>query len=157
MFYLVYEGQIAGTTDFPEFLPGGFTAIEAEAYPIDSVYFDSETEEILRKPEPPSPEAYWLVDRWELPPVYEAPPEPPKLTDDNFLATARSFVRDHIDDDQRSVILVLMSLCLAAYSEIKGDSTALNQAKDQIHAVINNSNPTTPDPSTNPDRTGSTL
>lgn len=144
MYYLVYDRQIAGTTDFPDTVPDGFLVVEGEPYPINSVYYDCETETIQRKPEQPSPYAYWAIDRWVTPPVYEAPPEPPKLTDDNFLDQARAFVRDHIDDDQRSVILVLMSLCLAAYSEIKGDSNSLTQAKAQINAVINSTSQPAP-------------
>ena len=64
---LVFNEQIAGTTDNPSSLPLGFTSFEVPNQPIDNLYFDTKTLKVLEKPRIPSPNAFWLVDHWVTP------------------------------------------------------------------------------------------
>lgn len=68
MHFFICDNQIAGISEIPpQGLPANFQIVEGPNLPIELLYFDGE--EILEKPEPPTPAHIWdnFNKEWVLP------------------------------------------------------------------------------------------
>jgi hypothetical protein len=67
MLFLIYDGQLSGTTIATDSLPEGFEAVEGPDLPLERVYWDGS--QVQAKPTQPSSLHYWdgVSHQWQLP------------------------------------------------------------------------------------------
>lgn len=127
MIVLVYDNQIAGTSDSLEYLPSGFTAYEVPNQPLEQLYFDGI--EVRTKPEQPDPSAYWVGDRWVIP----TPPDPIPV----YEPFSNSPLFHQAWEQAQTDVKTLAIFATALYADTKGDQQLLQHCQTQLEAILN--------------------
>lgn len=121
MIVLVYEDQIAGTSDTLENLPMGFSAYSVPKAPLEDLYFDGVS--VVPKPPKPDPSAYWVRDHWVTDVSVSPEAQEPFTASPLFqVAWAAS----------QSDPALLALFCTALYADVKGDIALLEYTKTQL-------------------------
>lgn len=126
MIVLVYDNQVAGTTDSLDYLPSGFSAYEVPSQPLDNLYFDGIA--VRTKPEQPDPSAYWAGDRWEMPTL----PDPVPV----FEPFSNSPLFNQAWQQAQVDLKTLAIFATALYADTKGDQQLLEHCQTQLEDIL---------------------
>lgn len=149
---LVYDGQIAGTTDHPDSLPPGFSChVYNGDAPLSGLYFDGTN--VLLVPPSPALGSVWLNNAWVKPPsnpVVVTSQPPASLTTNPLFPQLQAAIT--------AISPVLAATLMGLLAKVEGNAALLASSEATLVSLLTAATPgssgTTPGTSSSSTTTG---